>query len=63
MTSPCKDCENRSPICHTTCTPYLEARAVQIRQNTCGWGERMTDDYKSKIIQQTKKKYERRRWR
>lgn len=31
--APCKDCEKRSPYCHTSCQEYISYRAEKDREN------------------------------
>ena len=62
---PCQDCQDRTVGCHGKCEKYLAVRKERWEQNTASWKKRDDDarfeDYKIKIIHETKKRFERRK--
>lgn len=62
---PCQDCQDRTVGCHSKCEKYLTVREERWRQNTATWKKQnedaMFEDYKIKIIHETKKRFERRK--
>lgn len=62
---PCQDCPDRVVGCHGTCQKYQEAKAShkkscddiqKIKKDEDGF-----DDYKIRIVSETKRRYEKRR--
>lgn len=62
---PCKDCPDRVVGCHSTCQKYLEARDEHKRKTLEALAikkvEEGMDDYKVRVIIETKKRFDRRR--
>lgn len=65
MDYPCKNCPDRAIGCHGHCDKYLAVREEQRLQGSNAWRKRIgdiaMDDYKQKVIQRTRKQYDRRK--
>ncbi len=59
--TPCKDCVKRYTACHSTCKDYRdwkrEKNEDNARRNKQKNAEKITDDYKIKVMQKTRRKY------
>ena len=60
MLSPCKNCEDRSVFCHTSCDKYKAYREAKDRENSVFWAKRKTEADFINAKFEKKLKYQRR---
>lgn len=59
--TPCKDCPKRHTSCHTICKDYRIWKQLKnednAKRNKLKNAEKITEDYKIKVMQKTRKRY------